>query len=51
MAQTVCFRVLATVIEIPAAEHMVFNGGHFDCSAILLCVRWYLAGSLTLRNF
>ncbi len=39
MAQTVCFRVLATMIEIPTTEDVVFNGKHFDCSAILLCVR------------
>jgi transposase-like protein len=28
----------------------VFKGRHFDRSAILLCVRWYLAYSLSLRN-
>ena len=26
------------------------KGRHFDCSVILLCVRWYLADSLSLRN-
>jgi putative transposase len=28
----------------------VFKGRHFDRSVILLCVRWYLAYSLSLRN-
>jgi putative transposase len=28
----------------------VFKGRHFDRSIILLCVRWYLAYSLSLRN-
>jgi hypothetical protein len=28
----------------------MFNGRHFDRSVILLCVRWYLAYSLSLRN-
>ncbi len=27
-----------------------FKGRHFDRSVILLCVRWYLANSLSLRN-
>jgi putative transposase len=29
---------------------MVFKGRHFDRSVILLCVRWYLAYGLSLRN-
>jgi putative transposase len=29
---------------------MMFKGRHFDCSVILLCVRWYLAYGLSLRN-
>ncbi len=29
---------------------MVFKGRHFDRSVILLCVRWYLAYNLSLRN-
>jgi transposase-like protein len=29
---------------------MMFNGRHFDRSVILLCVRWYLAYGLSLRN-
>jgi putative transposase len=29
---------------------MMFKGRHFDRSVILLCVRWYLAYSLSLRN-
>jgi transposase-like protein len=33
-----------------ATEGSVFKGRHFDRSVILLCVRWYLAYSLSLRN-
>jgi putative transposase len=29
---------------------MMFKGRHFDRSVILLCVRWYLADGLSLRN-
>jgi putative transposase len=29
---------------------MMFKGRHFDRSVILLCVRWYLAYSLSLRD-
>ena len=28
----------------------MFKGRHFDHSVILLCVRWYLAYGLSLRN-
>ena len=28
----------------------MFKGRHFDRSVILLCVRWYLADNLSLRN-
>lgn len=28
----------------------MFKGRHFDCSVILLCVRWYLAYGLSLRD-
>jgi putative transposase len=31
-------------------EDAVFKGRHFDKSVILLCVRWYLAYNLSLRN-
>jgi transposase-like protein len=31
-------------------EGCVFKGRHFDRSVILLCVRWYLAYSLSLRD-
>jgi putative transposase len=31
-------------------EGSVFKGRHFDRSVILLCVRWYLAYGLSLRN-
>src|SRR6516165_10367265 len=27
-----------------------FKGGHFDCSVVLLRVRWHLAHNLTLRD-
>ncbi|MDS1137802.1 DDE-type integrase/transposase/recombinase [Nitratireductor indicus] len=29
---------------------MIFKGGHFDHSVIRLCVRWYLAYVLSLRD-
>jgi hypothetical protein len=32
------------------AEGSVFKSRHFDRSVILLCVRWYLAYNLSLRN-
>lgn len=32
------------------AEKQMFMGRHFDRSVILLCVRWYLAYGLSLRN-
>jgi len=35
---------------VTVAEDAVFKGGHFDKSMILLCVRWYLAYNLSLRN-
>jgi putative transposase len=28
----------------------MFKGRHFDQSVILLCIRWYLAYNLSLRN-
>ncbi|ESX98778.1 transposase IS1327 [Mesorhizobium sp. LNJC399B00] len=28
----------------------MFSGRHFDQSVILLCVRWYLAYTLSLRD-
>lgn len=28
----------------------MFKGGHFDSSIILLCLRWYLAYNLSLRD-
>jgi hypothetical protein len=39
-----------TVAMVTVAEVIVFKGRHFDRSVILLCVRWYLAYSLSLRN-
>ena len=35
---------------VSVAEERVFKGRHFDRSVILLCVRWYLAYNLSLRN-
>jgi putative transposase len=37
-------------MAISVAEGGVFKGRHFDRSVILLCVRWYLAYSLSLRD-
>jgi transposase-like protein len=37
-------------MAVSVAEKRVFKGRHFDRSVILLCVRWYLAYSLSLRN-
>jgi putative transposase len=37
-------------VEVSGAEDAVFKGRHFDQSVILLCVRWYLAYNLSLRN-
>ena len=31
-------------------EPAVFKGRHFDQSVFLLCVRWYLAYNLSLRD-
>jgi hypothetical protein len=49
-SQTFCFRVSATVTAVTAAETGTFKGRHFDRSVILLCIRWYLAYNLSLRN-
>jgi hypothetical protein len=49
-SQTVCFIVSATVAVVTAAETGMFKGRHFDRSIILLCIRWYLANNLSLRN-
>jgi transposase-like protein len=38
------------VPRVTVAEAVVFKGRHFDRSVILLCVRWYLAYSLSLRD-
>src|SRR6516164_10882864 len=39
---------------VPASKVLrgvpMFKGRHFDRSVILLCVRWYLAYNLSLRN-
>src|SRR5690349_7795694 len=49
-SQTFRFRVSATETAVTVAEAVVFKGRHFDRSVILLCVRWYLAYNLSLRN-
>jgi putative transposase len=49
-SQTLCFRVSATETLVTVVEDAVFKGRHFDKSVILLCVRWYLAYNLSLRN-
>jgi transposase-like protein len=38
------------ILSGSATESSVFKGRHFDRSVILLCVRWYLAYNLSLRN-
>lgn len=50
MSQTVCFRVSATETSVTVVEGVVFKGRPFDRSVILLCIRWYLAYSLSLRD-
>jgi transposase-like protein len=50
LSQTLCFRVSATEISATVVENPVFKGRHFDRSVILLCIRWYLAYNLSLRN-
>jgi transposase-like protein len=50
VSQTFCFRVSDSLPEDSMAEDRVFKGRHFDRSVILLCVRWYLAYSLSLRD-
>jgi transposase-like protein len=37
-------------MAVSVAEEWVFKGRHFDRSVILLCVRWYLAYNLSLRD-
>jgi transposase-like protein len=37
-------------VEATMREDAVFKGRQFDRSVILLCVRWYLAYNLSLRN-
>jgi len=34
----------------PRGDRFMFKGRHFDRSVILLCVRWYLAYNLSLRD-
>lgn len=44
------FRVSATAFRSSETERRVFKGRHFDRSLILLCIRWYRAYNLSLRN-
>lgn len=45
-----CFRVSSAEISVAVVEDVVFKGGNFDRSVILLCVQWHLAYGLSLRN-
>jgi putative transposase len=38
------------VAAVTVVEDAVFKGRHFDRSVLLLCIRWYLAYNLSLRN-
>ena len=49
-SQTFRFRVSATETAATGVEAAVFKGRHYDRSLILLCVRWYPAYNLSLRN-
>jgi transposase-like protein len=54
-AQRFCHKPFVSEFQLPGwgvlvAEELVFKGRHFDRSVILLCVRWYLAYNLSLRN-
>lgn len=49
-SQTFRLGVSATETAVTVEEAAVFKGRHFDRSVILLCVRWYLAYNLSLRN-
>ena len=44
------FQSFGYCVEATVGEDAVFKGRHFDQSVILLCVRWYLAYNLSLRN-
>ena len=37
-------------MAVSGAEEQMFKDRHFDRSVILLCVRWYLADSPSLRD-
>jgi hypothetical protein len=50
LSPTFCFRVSIAVTGVSETEGAMFKGRDFDRSVILLCVRWYLAYSLGLRN-
>jgi putative transposase len=50
MPQTFCFRVSAIGTEDSIVKDRVFMPKHFDHSVIILCVGWYLAYSLSLRD-
>ena len=44
------FQSFSYCARVQLTEGSVFKGRHFDRSVILLCVRWYLAYNLSLRN-
>jgi transposase-like protein len=44
------FQSFRYCVEATVGEDAVFKGRQFDKSVILLCVRWYLAYNLGLRN-
>jgi transposase-like protein len=50
LSPTFCLRVSIAVTGVSETEGAMFKGRDFDRSVILLCVRWYLAYSLGLRN-
>src|SRR5215218_9133992 len=47
---TFLFQSFRYSVEATMREDAVFKGRQFDRSVILLCVRWYLAYNLSLRN-
>jgi transposase-like protein len=50
VSQTFLFQSFSYSLLGFREEHGMFKGRHFDRSVILLCVRWYLAYNLSLRN-
>ena len=50
----ICCKPFSNSVRLTPPTHsgvcMMFKGRHFDPSVILLCVRWYLAFGLSLRD-